>query len=148
LFSIAASLGSTESLVVAPAMQQPRGLNEEQRGWTDIHAGTVRLSVGIEDGDDLLEIWRRPCSGQALSAPSARLVPAPGSVPVALCYSWPKLHQTVEVMDATDLQDGFRLGEWLVEPRESRISGPAGSACSIRCSSRCCSPWRPRTARP
>jgi cystathionine beta-lyase/cystathionine gamma-synthase len=55
LFSIAASLGSTESLVVAPAMQQPRGLNEEQRGWTDIHAGTVRLSVGIEDGDDLLE---------------------------------------------------------------------------------------------
>ena len=26
LFSIAASLGSTESLVVAPAMQQPRGL--------------------------------------------------------------------------------------------------------------------------
>jgi cystathionine beta-lyase/cystathionine gamma-synthase len=55
LFSIAASLGSTESLVVAPAMQQPRGLSEEQRRWTDINPGTVRLSVGIEDGDDLLD---------------------------------------------------------------------------------------------
>ena len=29
-------------------------------------------------------------------------------------------------MDATDLQSGFRLGEWLVEPRDSRISGPTG----------------------
>jgi cystathionine beta-lyase/cystathionine gamma-synthase len=54
LFSITASLGSTESLVVAPAMQQPRGLSEEQRRWTDIGPGTVRLSIGIEDPDDLV----------------------------------------------------------------------------------------------
>ena len=59
LFSIAASLGSTESLVVAPAMQQPRGMSEEQRNWTDIKAGTVRLSLGIEDGDDLIEDLRQ-----------------------------------------------------------------------------------------
>jgi len=30
-------------------------------------------------------------------------------------------------MDATDLQGEFRLGEWLVEPRSARISGPSGS---------------------
>jgi cystathionine beta-lyase/cystathionine gamma-synthase len=54
LFSIAASLGSTESLVVAPAMQQPRGFTAEQAAWTDIGPGTVRLSVGIEDPDDLI----------------------------------------------------------------------------------------------
>ena len=54
LFSITASLGSTESLVVAPVMQQPRGLSEEQRRWTDIGPGTVRLSIGIEDPDDLV----------------------------------------------------------------------------------------------
>lgn len=30
-------------------------------------------------------------------------------------------------MEATDLQRGFRLGEWLVEPAASRISGAAGS---------------------
>jgi DNA-binding winged helix-turn-helix (wHTH) protein len=29
-------------------------------------------------------------------------------------------------MDAADLQEGFTLGEWLVEPRDSRISGPGG----------------------
>jgi TolB-like protein/Flp pilus assembly protein TadD/DNA-binding winged helix-turn-helix (wHTH) protein len=33
----------------------------------------------------------------------------------------------VEVMDATDLQGQYRLGECLVEPRESRITGPSGS---------------------
>jgi cystathionine beta-lyase/cystathionine gamma-synthase len=59
LFSIAASLGSTESLVVPPALQQPRGLTDEQRAWADINAGTVRLSIGIEDGDDLLEDLRQ-----------------------------------------------------------------------------------------
>jgi cystathionine beta-lyase/cystathionine gamma-synthase len=55
LFTLSASLGSTESLVVAPAMQQPRTLTPEQLGWSDIGPGTVRLSVGIEDPDDLVE---------------------------------------------------------------------------------------------
>jgi O-acetylhomoserine (thiol)-lyase len=59
LFSIAASLGSTESLVVPPALQQPRGLSEEQRVWTGITPGTVRLSIGIEDPDDLLDDLRQ-----------------------------------------------------------------------------------------
>jgi cystathionine beta-lyase/cystathionine gamma-synthase len=59
LFSIAASLGSTESLIVPPALQQPRGLSDEQRAWTGITAGTVRLSIGIEDPDDLVDDLRR-----------------------------------------------------------------------------------------
>jgi cystathionine beta-lyase/cystathionine gamma-synthase len=53
LFAIAASLGSTESLVLPPALQQPRGMTAEQRGWSQIGAGTVRLSIGIEDAGDL-----------------------------------------------------------------------------------------------
>jgi cystathionine beta-lyase/cystathionine gamma-synthase len=59
LFAIAASLGSTESLVVAPAMQQPRGFTSEQAAWTDIGPGTVRLSIGIEDADDLVDDLRQ-----------------------------------------------------------------------------------------
>jgi len=55
LFSLAASLGSTESLVVAPAMQQPRGFTAEQVEWSDIRPGTVRLSMGIEDSEDLID---------------------------------------------------------------------------------------------
>jgi len=54
LFALASSLGSTESLVVAPAMLQPRGFTPEQLAWSDIGPGTVRLSVGIEDPDDLV----------------------------------------------------------------------------------------------
>jgi len=59
LFSIAASLGSTESLVVPPAMQQPRGMSAEQAAWTGVGPGTVRLSVGIEDADDLVDDLRQ-----------------------------------------------------------------------------------------
>ncbi len=55
LFAITASLGSTESLAVPPALQQPRGMTVEQQRWTDIGPGTVRLSIGLEDIDDLLE---------------------------------------------------------------------------------------------
>jgi cystathionine beta-lyase/cystathionine gamma-synthase len=65
LFSIAASLGSTESLVVPPALQQPRGMSAEQVGWTDIGPGTVRLSIGVEDVDDLIDDLR-----QALERPA------------------------------------------------------------------------------
>jgi cystathionine beta-lyase/cystathionine gamma-synthase len=62
LFEIAASLGSTESLVVPPALQQPRGLTAEQLAWSDIGPGTVRLSVGIEDADDLVDDLRHALS--------------------------------------------------------------------------------------
>jgi cystathionine beta-lyase/cystathionine gamma-synthase len=34
-------------------------LSDEQRGWTDIGPGTTRLSIGIEDGDDLLDDLRQ-----------------------------------------------------------------------------------------
>lgn len=53
-FAIAASLGSTESLVLPPSLLQPRNLTPEQREWTDIGPGTVRLSIGIEDAEDLV----------------------------------------------------------------------------------------------
>jgi len=59
LFELTSSLGSTESLVVPPAMQQPRGFTAEQRAWSDIGPGTVRLSVGIEDPDDLVDDLRQ-----------------------------------------------------------------------------------------
>lgn len=55
LFAIAASLGSTESLVLPPGLLQPRAFTPQQRAWSDIGPGTVRLSIGVEDVDDLVE---------------------------------------------------------------------------------------------
>jgi len=63
LFAIAASLGSTESLVVPPALQQPRNFTAEQRAWSGIGPGTVRLSIGIEDPDDLIADLDQALSG-------------------------------------------------------------------------------------
>ena len=59
LFQLTSSLGSTESLVLAPAMQQPRGYSPEQVAWSDIGPGTVRLSIGIEDAADLVDDLQR-----------------------------------------------------------------------------------------
>jgi cystathionine beta-lyase/cystathionine gamma-synthase len=55
LFAMAASLGSTESLVVAPQMMGGRDLTPEQLRMSAVTEGTVRLSIGLEDTDDLME---------------------------------------------------------------------------------------------
>jgi cystathionine beta-lyase/cystathionine gamma-synthase len=55
LFALTASLGSTESLVVAPQMMRGRDLTPEQLRMSAVSAGTVRLSIGLEDLDDLIE---------------------------------------------------------------------------------------------
>ncbi len=55
LFALAASLGSTESLVVAPQMMGGRDLTPEQLLVSAVGEGTVRLSIGLEDPDDILD---------------------------------------------------------------------------------------------
>ena len=55
LFALAASLGSTESLVLAPQMMRGRDLTPDQQRISAITDGTVRLSIGLEDPDDLVE---------------------------------------------------------------------------------------------
>ena len=53
LFSIAASVGSTESLVMPPQLLHSPGYTTEQRAHSLVGKGTVRLSIGIEDEEDL-----------------------------------------------------------------------------------------------
>ncbi|HEY6483455.1 MAG TPA: aminotransferase class I/II-fold pyridoxal phosphate-dependent enzyme [Steroidobacteraceae bacterium] len=55
LFALAASLGSTESLIVAPQMMRGRDLSAEQLRQSAVTEGTVRLSIGLEDVEDLLQ---------------------------------------------------------------------------------------------
>jgi cystathionine beta-lyase/cystathionine gamma-synthase len=55
LFALAASLGSGESLVLTPQMMGARELDAEQQRLSGITPGTVRLSIGLEDVDDLIE---------------------------------------------------------------------------------------------
>jgi cystathionine beta-lyase/cystathionine gamma-synthase len=54
LFALTASLGSTESLVVAPQMMGSRDLTAEQARMGSVTDSTVRLSIGLEDVDDLI----------------------------------------------------------------------------------------------
>ncbi|NUS62153.1 MAG: aminotransferase class I/II-fold pyridoxal phosphate-dependent enzyme [Saccharothrix sp.] len=53
LVRLAPSLGGTETLVLHPASTSHRQLDEEQLNANGITGGTIRLSVGIEDADDL-----------------------------------------------------------------------------------------------
>jgi cystathionine beta-lyase/cystathionine gamma-synthase len=54
LFAMAASLGSTESLVVTAHIMGGRDLTADQQAVSGVTEGTVRLSIGLEDVDDLL----------------------------------------------------------------------------------------------
>jgi cystathionine beta-lyase/cystathionine gamma-synthase len=63
LFGLTASLGSTESLVMAPQFLKSREFTPAERAASGVTDSTVRLSLGIEDPDDLLADL-----GQALEA--------------------------------------------------------------------------------
>jgi len=54
-FAITPSLGSVESLAMPPQLLRVRGFNAEQQALAGIGEGTVRLSIGIEDMDELIE---------------------------------------------------------------------------------------------
>jgi cystathionine beta-lyase/cystathionine gamma-synthase len=54
LFALTASLGSTDSLVMAPQLMGSRDFTPEQVRQSGIAPGTVRLSIGLEDLGDLI----------------------------------------------------------------------------------------------
>jgi cystathionine gamma-lyase len=55
LFALAESLGGVESLIGHPAIMTHASVPKEMRDRMGVSDGLVRLSVGIEDVDDLLE---------------------------------------------------------------------------------------------
>jgi cystathionine beta-lyase/cystathionine gamma-synthase len=55
VFSLAESLGGIESLVDHPASMTHASIPKEERAKIGISDGLVRLSIGIEDGEDLLD---------------------------------------------------------------------------------------------
>jgi cystathionine gamma-synthase len=57
-FSLAESLGGVESLVAHPATMTHAAMDPASRAAAGIHESLLRLSVGIEDGDDLVAAVR------------------------------------------------------------------------------------------
>jgi cystathionine beta-lyase/cystathionine gamma-synthase len=55
LFALTPSLGSGESLILTAQIMSGRELDAEQQRISAITPGTVRLSIGLEDLDDLIE---------------------------------------------------------------------------------------------
>jgi cystathionine beta-lyase/cystathionine gamma-synthase len=58
LFSLAESLGGVESLIGHPAIMTHAAVPKEMRDRMGVTEGLVRLSVGIEDVDDLIDDLR------------------------------------------------------------------------------------------
>jgi O-succinylhomoserine sulfhydrylase len=52
---ISNNLGDSKSLITHPATTTHKNLTDEARAELGIGPGTLRLSVGLEDADDLLE---------------------------------------------------------------------------------------------
>jgi len=52
-------LGGVESSVSYPLLSSHIGLSPEQLQLLDVSAGTVRLSAGIENSDDLIDDLRQ-----------------------------------------------------------------------------------------
>ncbi|OHV73394.1 O-succinylhomoserine sulfhydrylase [Ensifer sp. LCM 4579] len=63
IVSISNNLGDAKSLITHPATTTHKNLSDEARAELGISAGTVRLSAGIEDGDDLIEDFAQALRG-------------------------------------------------------------------------------------
>ncbi len=59
VFLLAASLGAVESLVVLPIYTSHYNMSEAELRAAGVGAGTVRVSVGLEDPEDLIEDLRQ-----------------------------------------------------------------------------------------
>ena len=59
----APSLGGVESLVTLPATTSHAGMSREDRQRMGVSDGLVRVSVGIEDTQDLIEDFRTALEG-------------------------------------------------------------------------------------
>ncbi len=55
IVDISNNLGDTKSLITHPATTTHQRLDETERSHLGINAGTVRLSVGLEDPEDIME---------------------------------------------------------------------------------------------
>jgi O-succinylhomoserine sulfhydrylase len=59
IVKISNNLGDSKSLITHPATTTHKNLTDEARAELGISPGTVRLSAGIEDTDDLIEDFAR-----------------------------------------------------------------------------------------
>ncbi len=59
----APSLGGVESLITRPATTSHSGMSAAERARSGIGDGLIRLSVGLESSDDLLEDFETALGG-------------------------------------------------------------------------------------
>jgi cystathionine beta-lyase/cystathionine gamma-synthase len=63
LFALAESLGGVESLIGHPAVMTHASVPADMRARMGVSDGLIRLSVGIEDPDDLIEDLEQALAG-------------------------------------------------------------------------------------
>ena len=79
-FTLAESLGGVESLIAHPTSMTHAGMDEAARLYAGIGPGLLRVSVGIEDADDLVADLKAGLE-RALKAQPAQRLPRPASTP-------------------------------------------------------------------
>jgi cystathionine gamma-lyase/homocysteine desulfhydrase len=62
-FTLAESLGAVESLISIPALMTHASIPAERRAELGITDGLIRISVGLEDVEDLLEDLEQALQG-------------------------------------------------------------------------------------
>ncbi len=62
IFSHLANVADAKSLIIHPASTTHGQLGEEELLRAGVPADMIRVSVGLEDADDLIETWTRPCA--------------------------------------------------------------------------------------
>jgi O-acetylhomoserine (thiol)-lyase len=70
LFSHVANIGDAKSLVIHPASTTHQQLTKEEQAATGVTEDYIRLSVGIEDPDDIIEDIHQALKASAKTYPT------------------------------------------------------------------------------
>lgn len=84
IFALAESLGGVESLIEQPATMSHAAMLPEQRAAAGITDSIIRLSVGVEDQDDLIDDLRGALDAAALLLPVEHSNPLIGALSTLL----------------------------------------------------------------
>merc|ERR1712190_514465 len=71
MISLVANLGDSRTLIAHPASMMHSQLTEEQRNAAGAESETIRLSVGLEDAEDIINDFRQ--AFEKLGSPKAKL---------------------------------------------------------------------------
>jgi hypothetical protein len=127
LLSHLANIGDAKSLVIHPASTTHQQLTREEQAATGVTEDYIRLSIGIEDPEDIIEMVRKNCKAAGTKFEIVKGDPRAAYKGADYVYSrnwfgkdFYQIGKPEEVKRASD----SKYSDWICDEEKMKIAGP------------------------